>query len=587
MQAKKALALVLGILATSAFLLPMMVSAASWSNPFALGGGGTKPSVAIDASGYQHYVWWTSTGNIQYSRCTSQGGKGCSSPENLPASGASYYPSIAIDPQGRPNVVFETKVSDGKGYAIYWTRKQGSSWSNPQRLGTEPYSELPDIAIGPGGVIHVIYQSKQDKTGYVYYTKSSGGFEFQAAQELGTEQSDAPIAEFGKLAEKGKAPEAVEGSQLSNGLYPRIAADQNDNAHVVWNLPSPYGIKYRYQTNGNFGASITVANGSQKDQTPDITVAPNGSVGIVWSTYDDFNAAFAEYKNGNKETSVNDIDDGLAQSLWPKISSDCKGTFHFAFQGSPTTDSAWNIYHRTYDPASNSLTGRETIANIAASEQTPSIDTTNIAAIVYANTTNGIIDAATSNLGITCSDETPTSTEIPTQTNTPDPNATSTPTPTATNTPGDVITIANNTKCSGADAAEQGCVHYRKTWKKYSDNKATDGNYSRCDKDGVCPKSSAAKVIVPDGYTQVKWYTAKALSYGYAKVWINDVLVDTIDLCKGSSGLTPKFINFTYTVPARTDGQPRSFEIGAPSKHSSCSPYNSSFVAIDSFRILP
>jgi hypothetical protein len=252
MQVRKALVLALVVLATSAFLLPLIVSAASWSSPFALGGGGSKPAVAIDSDGNQHYVWWTSKGNIQYSKCSGQGGNNCSSPQNLPTSGASYYPSIAIDPQGRPNAVFESKVTDGKGYAVYWTRKQGSSWTNPKRLTTEPYSELPDIAIGPGGVIHVVYQSKQSDTGYVYYTKSNSGFEFEPATELDSAQSDAPLAEFGKLAAQGKTPEAAEGSQIANGLYPRIAADQNDDAHAVWNLPGPnYGVKYRYQVGGN------------------------------------------------------------------------------------------------------------------------------------------------------------------------------------------------------------------------------------------------------------------------------------------------------------------------------------------------
>ncbi|MBI4670251.1 MAG: hypothetical protein HY741_01105 [Chloroflexi bacterium] len=585
MQARKALVMALVVLGTSAFLLPMMVSAANWSTPFALGGGGTKPAVAIDASGNQHYVWWTSNGGIQYSKCTGQGGKGCSSPKNLPTSGASYYPSIAIDPQGRPNVVFESKVGDSAKYAVYWTRLQGSNWTSPKRITREPYSELPDIAIGPGGVIHVIYQSKQNDTGYVYYTQSNGGFEFSAAQELDAAQSDAPLAEFGKLAAQGKAPEAAEGSQLSNGLYPRIAADENDSAHVVWNAPSPYGIKYRYQSQGSFGSTLNVASG-QKDQTPDVTVAPNGHVGIVWGTYDDFNDAFAEYDNGRQENRINDIDDGLAQSLWPKIAADCAGNFHFVFQGSVNNDSAWNIYHRSYDPSTNSLGARETIAKIAASEQTPAVDATNIAAIVYTNTTNGIIDASTANLNIQCTrgatetpTNTPTITETPTITNTPDPNITptETPTPTATPTVGGAIWVPNTSKD----------IIYRKTWKKINNNKATDDNYSRCEKNGACEKRAAAKVLVPDGYTRVKWYTAKAKSYGITNVFINDQFAGKVDLCKGSSSLAPTFFSKTYTIPARTDGQPRSFEIGAPGKHSSCSPYNSNFIVVDGFEILP
>lgn len=586
MQFKKALALALVVLGTSAFLLPFMVSAANWSSPFALDGGDIKPAVAVDDAGNQHYVWW-SGGSIRYSKCTGQGGSGCSSPENLPGSGKSFYPSIAIDPQGRPNVVFESAMKDANKYAVYWTRKQGSSWTSPKKLSSEPYSELPDIAIGPGGVIHVIYQSKQDDTGYVYYTKSNGGFEFSSPESLETAQSNAPIAEFGKLAAEGKAPEAMEGNKISNGLYPRIAADQNDDAQAVWNLPGPdYGIKYRRQVGGAWQKAKTAGSG-QKDQTPDITVAPNGSVGIVWGTYDDFNAAFAEFNNGNKDNSIGDIDGGLAQSLWPKITADCANDFHLVFQGSVNTDSKWNIYHRTYDPATNNLGSRETVADIGASEQTPAVDAKSVIAVAYTNTTNGIVDASTANLNLSCSGATATPTFTPTNTGTPDPNATPTNTPTATNTPGDVVSIANTDKCASYDGTETGCIHYKKSWKKYSDSKATNGNYSRCEDGGVCPKRSAAKIYLPGGYTRVKWFTVKAKTYGKVNIFVNDVFKEALDMCQGSSGISPKFINLTYDIPERTDGLPRSFEIGSPGKHTTCSPYNSNFVAVDGYEILP
>lgn len=217
---------------------------------------------------------------------------------------------------------------------------------------------------------------------------------------------------------------------------------------------------------------------------------------------------------------------------------------------------------------------RETIANIDASEQTPVVDSTNVAAIVYTNTTNGIIDASTANLGIQCAGgATPTPSNTPTVTNTPDPNVT----PTVTPTVGGNIWIPNTSNE----------IAYRKKWKKLNDRKATDNNYSRCESGDACPKRAAAKILVPDGYTQVRWFTAKSKVNGLANVFINDQFVGKVDLCKGSSGNSQKFFNKTYTIPARDDGQPRSFEIGAPGKHSGCSPYNSNFVIVDGFEILP
>ncbi len=372
----------IGLLAV-AVLAPLTAAAATnWSLPIALGSGSTKPAVAVDAKGQQHFVWWESSQRkIQYASCTGTDGSNCTTTTDLPSSGASYYPNIAIDPQGRPNVVFETKY--GGSYQVFWTRKETSGWSTPVKISNQPYSELPAIAIGSDGVIHVIYQSKQDNTGYVYYTKNTNGT-WHRARVLTQVQSDKPLSTFANLAEEeSNHPEA---KLLSNGFFPHIALDSNNRVHAVWNAPSPYGIKYRYQTSGKkWSKTITVANG-QKDQTPDIAVAPNDAVGIIWGRYDDFNAAFAEYRNGNLDNYVNDIDGGLAQSLWPRIAADCASTFHFVFQGKPTSNSSWNVYYRSYNSATNTLGDRVVISQLGTQEQTPAIAVGSVAAIVWANT---------------------------------------------------------------------------------------------------------------------------------------------------------------------------------------------------------
>lgn len=364
-------------------LLPLTAAAApNWSLPIALGSGSTKPAVAVDAGGQQHFVWWEPSKRIiQYASCTGADGSNCTAAIDLPSKGTSYYPNLAIDPQGRPNVVFETKY--GGSYQVFWTRKETSGWSTPVKVSNQPYSELPAIAIGSDGVIHVIYQSKQDNTGYVYYTKNKSG-KWRRAKALTQVQSSQPLSTFANLAEEESNHR--EAKLISNGFFPHIALDGSNRAHVVWNAPSPYGIRYRYQTGGKkWSRIITVANG-QKEQTPDIAVAPNGAVGIIWGTYDDFNAAFAEYRNGNLDNYANDIDGGLAQSLWPRIAADCASTFHFVFQGKPSPNYSWNVYYRSYDSATNVFGDRTVISQLGAQEQTPAIAVGSIAAMVWANT---------------------------------------------------------------------------------------------------------------------------------------------------------------------------------------------------------
>jgi hypothetical protein len=381
MQNRKISLAVLSALVASALLITLVAAAAPMGFPFVLGTGEIKPSVAIDADGTQHYVWWnSSTQRIRYSACTGEDGLNCTEPVNLPAKGASYYPNIAIDPEGRPNVVFESKYSGS--YQVFWTRKDSSGWISPVQVSNQPYSELPDIAIGPKGIIHIVYQSKQDTTGYVYYAENNWNA-WSAPAILAQKRSDKPLAVLAEMAGQEANPE--DGGQISTGLFPRITVDANDHAHVVWNTPSPYSIRYRFQTSTGWSKRRLVAKG-QKDQTPDIAVAPNGSVGIIWGTYDDFNAAFAEYQNGRKDKYVRDIDHGLAQSLWPRITTDCAGKFQFVFQGKPTPSASWNIYYRGYDPVKNKLTKRKTIVALGSQEQTPAIAAGTATAVVWANT---------------------------------------------------------------------------------------------------------------------------------------------------------------------------------------------------------
>lgn len=578
MQFKKLFFVALAIFATSALLLPLTASAAGWSAPFALSSGNIKPAVAVGTDGSVHYVWYN-VDNIQYVKCTGLAKNTCGNIQNLPVPDKSYYPSIALDSQNRPNVVWESKDSSS-GYAIYFSRKGGTKWSSPKRISTQSYSELPDIAIAPDDSVHIIYQSKSGQTGYVYYARGTSALNFSAPEELESVQTQVELPVLAEVGLLGMNAETTDSTKLSQGFYPRIAADNNGDAHAVWQKPAPgYGIAYRHQVGGAW-SGINTLNTNKKDETPDVTVNKDNITGIVWARYanDAIDVSLAEFDSGSQDFSQTNVDGGLDQSLWPKIAADCNGTFHFAYQGRSSSGN-WNIYHTTYDPGSNQVGGRDTIATSNYTEQTPAIAVTSVAAVAYTNSSVSIIDASTNNLNLSCSTG-PTNT--PTATNTTDPNITPTPTNTPP-TPGGEIWIPN----TSSD------IIYRKTWKTISNSKATDGNYSRCENGGVCVKASAAKVVVPDGFTKVEWYTAKSSAYGIARIWINaDQVTDpkpfgSVDLCQGNNGVAPKFVKLTYNIPPGNGNGPRTFEIGTRGQHSSCSPYNSNYVIVDGFKLLP
>ncbi len=606
MRHSRILLAALVVVAASAFLLPLTVSAASWNAPYKLGTGGTKPSVAIDDTGALHYVWWDADKKvIQYAACAGLDKNSCGATETLPNNGGdSYYPNIAIDPQGRPNVVWESR--DGGSYSVFWSRRENGNWAAIKKISSEPYSELPDIAIGPQGIIHVVYQSKQNSTGFVFYAESDDGFTTLNKSELSQHVSDAPIE---TAAESNAMEFAAEGTQLSNGLYPRLTVDANDRAHVVWNAPSPYGIYYRIQNaTGGFDKAIKVSSG-HKDQTPDIVYSPNGSTGILWGTYDNFNAAFAEYVNGQQDLLKYDVDGGLEQSLWPRVAADCNGLFYFAFQGKTTAAGNWDIFARTYNATNNKFGKRVTIGNTGAQEQTPAIAVTNVGAIVYANTGSSSTMGATSNLGITCGSgptNTPTATTETsatptfTPTNTDVPNATATNTPTPTNT--DVATAtptatevatetptatATNTSTSGTEhiPADDPRIVYSGTWTGYKYKKATDQQYTRCGGAKKCKKNWSAELSFTGG-AQVQWETAYAQTYGKAQVYLDGKLFERVNLCKPNrNSAIPKFGVRTYILFGDAN-TPHTIKIEALGTHAKCSPYDSNYVAVDGFNIV-
>lgn len=599
------------VVGMSAFLLPLTAAAATWNAPYQLGAGGAKPAVAVDDANVIHYVWWEPTAKvIQYKACAGLDKNSCTATETLPNNGGeSYYPNIAIDPQGRPNAVWESR--EGGSYAVYWARRENGSWSAIKKISQEPYSELPDIAIGPQGIIHVVYQSKQDNTGYIYYVESSDGFATLTKNELAQHVSDAPIE---SAAEAGLNDLTPEGKQLSNGLFPRLTVDANDRAHIVWNAPSPYGIYYRIQNqDGTFAQAITVSTG-HKDQTPDIVYSPTGATGILWGTYDNFNAAFAEYIDGRPDLKKYDVDGGLEQSLWPRVGVDCNGLFYFAFQGKVSADGNWDIFARSYNSADNKFGKRVTIGNTGSQEQTPAIALNNVGAIVFANTSSGNTMGATTNLGLACdgaatstptatmqASATPTNTDVPgaTATYTPTPtntvSASATPTntdvptatPTNTDVPPTIVPTATDTIANGTEhiPSDDPRIVYSGTWSQYKNKKASDDHYKRCGGKKACKKNWSAELSFIGG-SQVQWETAYANTYGKVQVLIDGKLFEQIDLCRANrKSAAPKFGVRTYIVTGDAN-TPHTIKIQAMGKHSKCSDYAANFVVVDGFNIM-
>lgn len=522
---------------TLVLVLTFMVSAAGWSDPFAVAGPGTRPDIALDANGEMYFVWTNpKTDVIQYRHCTSTAS--CDATETLPnLAGTARAPAIALDSNKRAVVVWEQIKSNH--HTIYLSQRTGT-WSQPTALSTQHDSEFPDIAIGDNDVSHVVYQSVQDNGDALYYVESVGGHAVNS-QLLDLDDT----ANVQKIAQ---------------GRRVHVAVDTNNHAHVVWDRGhAPFKVYYTFQQNGGtFHSKFTIGK-DLADQSAELAVDPTTNhVGIVWETRHGNHAAFVLLVNGGQLFRQFGVEGGMTIIRSPHIAADCSGKFHIAFQRARNDLSDWNIYYRSFNPTDDTFTGVVRVTTSQKDDAMPSIAATNSTAIAFVHG-GGNVQGTTQALAISC------------------PNGGPTPTPTLSPTPPTTGTehVAND------DAR----IQYVKAWKTLANSKASDGNFARCDTRQKCSETASAELDFSGGM-RVEWETAYANTLGDALVYLDGKPFERVDLCelnKHSDKL--KFAKRTYILSGNA-GTSHSIKIVAMGSHSKCTQNDANFVVIDGFNIL-
>ncbi|MCC7161292.1 MAG: hypothetical protein IT331_02270 [Anaerolineae bacterium] len=518
------------------FLFTLSASATAWGNAFGIDTPGKNPKVAIDSSGGLHFVWWNpKRARIQYRFCSDP--TTCGPVEKLPVlDGEAYAPALALDAQGRPNVVWE-QHRDGKS-AIMYSRRGGGSWTKPKRVSDHPKSILPDIAIGGDGVKHIVYESVEgDGRGIYHSTRGGGSNTLQLIELERAEASDFAAA----------------------GRNVRVATDKNGRAHMVWNTATtPSRVKYTYQTaDGSFVAPILVADQNQA-QAPDLAIdRKTNRVGIVWETRRNDLASFALYKNGDRLFRRDKITGGNDIMRRPRVAVDCGGRFHLVFQRQRLIQTDWNVYHRVFNPADEMFSAVERVTEADTDDAAPVISATNFIAIAYYIADNNSVQAIQGELNSVCyGDPTPAPTAFPT-------------------------------------APSEGWEHipnhdariiYTKGWQTYDALKASEDNFARCQKGSSCKQNSSAELVFTGG-NRIEWETAYANNYGRADVYLDGKAFEVVDLCAlNRDSAKPKFGVRTYILTGNAN-TPHSIKIVAVGR-AGCTDGAKNFVPVDGFNIL-
>jgi hypothetical protein len=136
-----------------------------------------EPAIAVDPSGTLHLVWDSITpGDWEiYHKKSTDGGATWSVNQRLTwTSGHSYAPSIAADASGNLHVVW---YDDQPGnFEVYYKNSTdgGATWSASQRLSwNSGRSEYPVIAADASGNLHVAWDDDTPGSYEIYYKKNA------------------------------------------------------------------------------------------------------------------------------------------------------------------------------------------------------------------------------------------------------------------------------------------------------------------------------------------------------------------------------------------------------------------------------
>jgi hypothetical protein len=246
-----------------------------------------------------------------------------------------FEPDLAFDQAGFLHVAFFAGPTPDL-WAIFYTNNRGGGFA-PARLisaGNGGQERSPDIAVGPDGHVHVIYERRDSDE--VFYVGSP---------DLGASWS---------------RPQSLSGS-AGKAYEPAIAADANGVAHAVWTDRRWSGVQqttYAARPQGGTWSGPSKIGGSTFERYPDIAVAGAGAgvrVYVVFQGRDrssnlneDFDIYLISGAGGRFSPPLNVSNDAGSWSLEPAIASDGGAELYLAWD-KQVSDSHDIVFARSQD----------------------------------------------------------------------------------------------------------------------------------------------------------------------------------------------------------------------------------------------
>lgn len=235
-------------------------------------GNSNSVQVAVDFNGNINAVWENdSPGNfdIFFSRST-DGGLNFSTPQNVSNSpGLSRTPQLALDSGGNINVLWADNAPPNSSTDIFYARSAngGTSFSTPQNLSSNAgFSANPSLAIDPGGNINAVWEDSTPGNRDIFFSQSlDAGATFSAAQNLSNNAGLSSVALI-FADSKGNLNVVWQDATLgpSQIFYSRFTNKITNHPPVA-----DAGPDQNVQATGPSGASVTLDGSKSSDPDND------------------------------------------------------------------------------------------------------------------------------------------------------------------------------------------------------------------------------------------------------------------------------------------------------------------------------
>jgi len=178
-----------------------------------------------------------------------------------------FLPSVVADQSGRVHVFWNLVLAEDDDQSfyslLYYTRWDGTAWTDPIDVLASPSATAPSAAVDLSGNIHLIWHGPGD---LLFYSQAPGG---------GTNS-----------AHSWTSPIVIEETNIRS----RIAIDSSGRLHLVYPRRDSLGLYYRRSEDrgATWSLPVNISQTSRFDSSADfvrLAISDSGTIHVVWTEF--------------------------------------------------------------------------------------------------------------------------------------------------------------------------------------------------------------------------------------------------------------------------------------------------------------